>query len=93
MSKDLILNVIKQYMYSDVQVYALHFMYFDTWRRLNSPWYEKTNQQRFQLKYTLAWSSSASDHVQSPADWHKNRTDSSHQIPHSLVQGYFYAAR
>ena len=31
-------------------VYALYFMYFDSWKLLNSPWYEKTNQQRFQLK-------------------------------------------
>ena len=31
-------------MHSDMHhVYALYFMYFDTW-------YEKTNQQRFQLK-------------------------------------------
>ena len=37
--------------YSDMHpVYALYFMYFDTWKRLNSPLYEKTNQQRFQLK-------------------------------------------
>ena len=51
LSKDLILHVIKQYIYSDMHpVYALYSMYFDTWKRLNSPWYEKTNQQRFQLK-------------------------------------------
>ena len=32
-------------MHSDVHhVYALYFMYF------NDTWYEKTNQQRFQLK-------------------------------------------
>ena len=38
-------------MHSDMHhVYALYFMYFDTWKQLNSPWYEKTNQQRFQLK-------------------------------------------
>ena len=29
---------------------TLYSMYFDTWKRLNSPWYEKTNPQRFQLK-------------------------------------------
>ena len=82
LSKDLILHVIKQYIYSDMHpLYALYFMYFDqprpqgfslkkwvaphpffkgkalgtrlyfdTWKRLNSPWYEKINQQRFQLK-------------------------------------------
>ena len=51
LSKDLILHVIKQYIYSDMQpVYSLYSMYFDTWKRLNSPWYEKTIQQRFQLK-------------------------------------------
>ena len=94
LSKDLILHVIKQYIYSERAVftwlskvieelvwfwfyyalwlasvftlvlvlrqssenrsmhpvYALYSMYFDTWKRLNSPWYEKTNQQRFQLK-------------------------------------------
>ena len=51
LSKDLILHVIKQYIYSDMHpVYALYSMYFDTWKRLNFPWYERTNQQRFQLK-------------------------------------------
>ena len=49
LSKDLILHVIKQYIYSDMHpVYALYSMYFDTWKWLNSPWYEKTNQQRFE---------------------------------------------
>ena len=38
-------------MHSDMRpAYALYFMYFDAWKQLNSPWYEKTNQQRFQLK-------------------------------------------
>ena len=38
-------------MHSDMYpVYALYFMYFDTWKQLNSQWYEKTNQKRFQLK-------------------------------------------
>ena len=53
LSKDLILHVIKQYnMHSDMHpLYALvYFMYFDPWKQFNSPWYEKTNQQRFQLK-------------------------------------------
>ena len=32
-------------------LYALvYFMYFDPWKQFNSQWYEKTNQQRFQLK-------------------------------------------
>ena len=31
-------------------LYFLYFMYFDTWKQLDSPWYEKTNQQRFQLR-------------------------------------------
>ena len=37
----------------------------------------------------IAWSSSAIDHVQSPADWHKNRTGSSHQIPSFISSGVF----
>ena len=38
-------------MHSDMHpVYVLYFMYFDTWKQLNSQWNEKTNQQRFQLK-------------------------------------------
>ena len=47
----------------------------------------------------IAWSSSAIDHVQSPGDWHKNRTGARHLLSvhtrshHSLVQGFFYAAR
>ena len=47
----------------------------------------------------IAWSSSAIDHVQSPTDWHKNSTGARHILSvhtrshHSLVQGYFYAAR
>ena len=53
----------------------------------------------------IAWSWSAIDHVQSPADWHQNRTGprpgrtgARHILSvltrshHSLVQGYFYAA-
>ena len=46
----------------------------------------------------IAWSLSAIDHVQSPADWHKNRTGARHILSvhtrshHSLVQGYFYTA-
>ena len=46
----------------------------------------------------IAWSSSAIDHVQSPADWHKNRTSARHILSvhtsshHSLVQADFYAA-
>ena len=32
-------------MHSDMHpVYVLYFMYFDTWKQLNSPWYEKTDQ-------------------------------------------------
>ena len=53
LNKDLILHVIKQYnMHSDIHpLYALvYFMYFDPWKQFNSPWYDKTNQQRFQLK-------------------------------------------
>ena len=99
LSKDLILHVIKQYICSDMHpVYALYSMYFDTWKRLNSPWYEKIDQSAtFPTK--IAWSSSAIDHVQSPAYWHKNRTGARHILSvhtrshHSLVQGYFYAAR
>ena len=47
----------------------------------------------------IAWSSSAIGHVQSPADWPKNRTGARHILSvhtrshHSLVQGYFYDAR
>ena len=58
-------------MHSDMHpVYVLYFMYFDTWKQLNSPWYEKTNQQCFQL-LKIAWSWSAIDHVQSPADYYQ----------------------
>ena len=39
------------YVPSDMHpAYALYFMYFDAWKRIYSPWYEKTNQQCFQLK-------------------------------------------
>ena len=71
-------------MHSDMQhVYTLYFMYFDTWKQLNYPWYEKTNQQRFQLK--VAWSWSAIDYVQSPADWHKNRAGARHILSVYLI--------
>ena len=76
-------------MHSDMQpVCALYFIYFDTHKELNSPWYEKTNQQRSPTK--IAWSWSAIDHVQSPADWHKNRAGARHILSVYLAESDMY---
>ena len=81
------------YIYSDMYpVYALYSMYFDTWKRLNFPWYEKTNQQRFQLKsmkFECDWPRAIPSRSTQEPYRCKVHTISSPQI----VQGYFYAAR
>ena len=38
----------------------------------------------------IAWSSSAIDHVQSPADWHKNRAGARHILSVYLAESDIY---
>ena len=87
------LDLVWLYIFSDMyQVYALYSMYFDTWKRLNFPWYEKTNQQRFQLKsmkFECDWPRAIPSRSTQEPYRCKVHTISSPQI----VQGYFYAAR
>ena len=52
LSKDLILHVIIQYICTVICTLCMCCILciFDTWKQLNSPWYEKTNQQHFSGK-------------------------------------------
>ena len=102
LSKDLILHVIKQYIYSDMHPCSVCSVFYVFWhlKTAELPMIWKDQSATFPTK--IAWSSSAIDHVESPADGQKNRTGarvgarhilSVHtRFHHSLVQGYFYAA-
>ena len=101
LSKDLILHQITCYQTIYIQWYApsVCAVFYVFWhlKTAELPMIWKDQSATFPTK--IAWSSSAIDHVQSPADWHKNRTGARHILSvhtkshHSLVQGYFYAAR
>ena len=84
LSKDLILHVIKQYMqWYAPSVYAVFYVFWHL-KMAELPMIWKDQSATFPTK--IAWSWSAIDHVQSPADWHKNRAGARHILSVYLAE-------